>query len=414
MIGSTAEALGPQPYRADAQRVVYLNRFGATYTIAPGASNSATNMVNRVVAQGNIQTATIPPMATSFNWANIVTCVKKHYETYNLRIVESEPPSGIYIEGVVGGNGSEVGFRASDGILGIAATGNVCGISEAGIAFSFSEPHKQIAQPDNELCATIAHEVGHLLALEHEVLAKDVMSYVPFAQSNGKSFVNMASQCGTSPGQATECQCSSDTTNSSGRLTMFVGPRPVETTKPSLGVDAPKNNATVSPVFDLVATASDDQGMGDVRVVVDGVELGNAQLETDGKWRIKVSGAPLGPHTFTVISRDLAGNETSGTLMYTVEKAELGEQCATNDSCTSDLCASAADGSEFCTQVCDPNASDSCPGDFSCTAAGTTAYCVPDPDGGCGCQTSDPRDAVGAFAVLGLGALVARRRRRAR
>lgn len=413
MVGSPSDALAPAIYRAAAQRVIYLNRFGGTYSLAAAPSNSATNTANRVVSQGGVSTATIAPMATTFNWATIVTCVKKHYEPYNVRIVESEPVAGIYTEAVVGGNGSELGFPASAGILGIAATTNVCSITEAGIAFSFSEPHKQIAQPDSELCATIAHEVGHLLALEHETLAKDVMSYVPFASSNGKLFVDLAASCGTSPNQSQPCACTSDTTNSASRLGMFIGARPVETTKPSLGVASPKNGDTVAPGFDLVASASDDQGMGDVRVVVDGVELGNAQTETDGKWRVKVKGAPLGPHTFTIISRDLAGNETSGTLMLTVEKAALGEVCDANDACTSSLCAATADGSKFCTQVCNPAQADSCPSDFTCSAAGTTAYCVPDPSSGCGCQSNDPRDAAGALFVLGLGTLVARRRRAA-
>jgi len=99
-------------------------------------------------------------------------------------------------------------------------------------------------------------------------------------------------------------------------------------------------------------------------------------------------------------------------MNLTVEKAALGETCASNDSCTSALCAASTDGAQFCTQACNTAASDSCPDDFTCEAAGTSAFCVPDEGGGCGCQSTDPKDAAGALLVLALGALVTRRRKR--
>jgi len=65
----------------------------------------------------------------------------------------------------------------------------------------------------------------------------------------------------------------------------------------------------------------------------------------------------------------------------------VGEPCTTNDDCASRLCASAADGSTFCTARC---ASDGdCPAGMSCQDIGSDSVCVPGP----GSPGSPPPDA---------------------
>ncbi len=391
------------------QRVVYLNRNGGNYNIIQGATDSAANTASvRVSGNGSARMATIPPMGSNFDWPMIVACVKAEYEKINVRFVESEPTTGPYLEAVVGGNGSELGFPSSSGILGIASADNFCNVTEAGICFSFSGAHTGIGRANEELCTTIAHEVGHLLALEHETLATDLMSYVPVTQAPSKAFVDMASACGTYPQQPQQCTCTSTQQNSFNRLTTYVGPRPVEATKPSLSIVSPDNGDTVPPVFNVVASASDDAAMADVRVQLDGVEGGNSAVVADGKYTIVVHNAALGDHQMTVIARDQAGNETTQTIAVKVAKAQTGDSCVANEACEGNLCATGEDGN-FCTQMCDLS-NDTCPDDFECQDLGGTSVCVV--TGGCGCATSDPRDAVGAMLVLGLGLLVSRRRRR--
>ena len=173
-------------------------------------------------------------------------------------------------------------------------------------------------------------------------------------------------------------------------------------------MSSPDNGSTVPPVFNVVATASDDMAMGDVRVLLDGIEGGNAQVEADGKWTITVRNAALGDHQMTVIARDRAGNETSQTIAVKVAKAQTGDSCVANEACEGNLCATDEDGN-FCTQTCDVS-NDTCPSDFECKDIGGASICVV--TGGCGCATSDPRDAVGALLVLFVGLLVSRRKRR--
>jgi len=392
------------------QRVVFLNRNGGKYNITNAATDSTTNTASvRVSGNGSPIMATIAPMGTSFDWPMIVSCVKAEYEKINVRFVESEPTTGPYLEAVVGGNGSELGFPASSGILGIASADNFCGVTETGICFSFAAAHTGLGLDDEELCTTIAHEVGHLLALEHETLATDLMSYVPVSQAPSKAFVDQASACGTYPQQPQQCTCTSSQQNSFNRLTTYVGPRPVEAVKPTLSISSPSNGDTVPPVFNVVASASDDAAMGDVRVMLDGVEGGNSSAVVDGKYTIVVRNAALGDHQMMVIARDQAGNETSQTIAVKVAKAQIGDSCVANEACEGNLCATGEDGN-FCTQTCDV-ANDTCPSDFECQDIGGASVCVV--TGGCGCATSDPRDAVGALLVLGLGLLVSRRRKRA-
>jgi MYXO-CTERM domain-containing protein len=389
-----------------AQRVVFLNRYGGMFNVTQGATDSAANTVSTRIT-GRAIMANIAPLGSQFDWPMIVTCVKNHFKDIDVRFVETEPTMGPFIEAVVGGNGSELGFGASSGILGIAAADNFCDVTETGICFSFAEAHGGSTR-NAELCTTVSHEIGHLLALEHEVLATDLMSYVPVTSQPNKGFQNQASACGTYPQQPQNCSCSSSQQNSFNRLQTYVGPKPVESVAPSLSISSPSNGATVPPVFNVVATASDDMAMADVRVLVDGVEGGHTAVPVDGKYTVTVKDAALGDHQLSIIARDEAGNETTQTIAVKIAKAQIGDSCVANEACEGNLCATNEDGN-FCTQTCDV-ANDTCPSDFECADVGGTSVCVV--TGGCGCSTSNPREAIGALLVLFVGLLVSRRKRR--
>jgi MYXO-CTERM domain-containing protein len=389
-----------------AQRVVFLNRYGGMFNVTQGATDSAANTVSTRIT-GRAIMANIAPLGSQFDWPMIVTCVKNHFKDIDVRFVETEPTMGPFIEAVVGGNGSELGFGASSGILGIAGADHFCDVTETGICFSFAEAHGGSTR-NAELCTTVSHEIGHLLALEHETLATDLMSYVPVTSQPNKGFQNQASACGTYPQQPQNCSCSSSQQNSFNRLQTYVGPKPVESVAPSLSVSSPSNGATVPPVFNVVATASDDMAMADVRVLVDGVEGGHTAVPVDGKYTVTVKDAALGDHQLSIIARDEAGNETTQTIAVKIAKAQIGDSCVANEACEGNLCATNEDGN-FCTQTCDV-ANDTCPSDFECADVGGTSVCVV--TGGCGCSTSNPREAIGALLVLFVGLLVSRRKRR--
>jgi MYXO-CTERM domain-containing protein len=334
--------------------------------------------------------------------------VRKQYKPYNVIITETEPASGSYIEAVVGGTGSSTGWSASSGILGVAAADNFCGVTERGIAFSFSTNHRGIAKPNDELCATVAHEIGHLLALEHEIAAPDTMSYVPFASAGQKSFTSANSQCGTDPQNVYSCSCQTtgagQVTSSGMRLTQFVGVRPMESTPPTLEIKSPGDDSRVRPTFTVTATAADETAMEQVAVFLDGMNVGASTTPDGTMYTIPLANVAEGSYTLEVQAIDLAGNVTKRQRAITVALGTLGESCGANEECSGQVCAEDSDGA-FCTQVCD--AANACPADSECKSAGDVSVCVPD-SGGCSAGGAGN----GGALVLLLGALAATRRRR--
>lgn len=401
-------ALPPAP--AVGLRTVFLNRNGGTYTVGTSTDASAGRVWNQIV-EGNVSQFTIPPLNTSvFNWPAISACVRQHFQRVNVNFVETRPSGGSYIEALVGGTGQELGFGPNV-LYGIASADNFCNVTERGIAFNFSETHRNVPRRDDELCATIAHEVGHLLALEHEQLPTDIMSYVLIDESGTKAFVDQTSGCGTSPMAPSGCYCPlgapASNTNSYMRLATFIGLRDLETIPPTLDIDAP-GGAVVPPTFDVIATATDNALMGDVIVLIDDVEMGNDLVPENNVYQVTVHKVAEGPHQLAVIARDAAGNMTRKDLAITVKKLATGEDCTVSENCAGDICATSPDG-QFCTQACELD-NDTCPEDFVCETAGAGTVCVPSP-GGCGCSSSR-RPGPMLLLALGVGALLLCRRRR--
>ncbi|MEJ7597080.1 MAG: hypothetical protein WKG01_04150 [Kofleriaceae bacterium] len=321
-----------------------------------------------MTGRAGVTTVTIPPLAADWPWATIVACVKRHYATYDLRFVEHEPATGIYLEAVVGGTGEELGWARNE-LFGIAAADNFCNITERGIAFSFSETHRQVARRVDELCATIAHEIGHLVSLEHEGLAQDAMSYVLIADAGTKGFLPQLATCGPDPAQPASCTCNPGGMTSSGqRLAHFIGSPSTETVPPVVALERPGD--TAPPTFEVVATAIDDLAIAVVVVRLDGVEVGADTEPEHTRYRIPVRDAPEGEHVLALIAYDEAGNATTAESALTIRLP----------ACTI--------------------ADDTCPSGFACEHE----VCV-EHGGGCGCASGHP-------AGLGLLVLGLRARRR--
>ncbi len=390
---------------AGGQRVLWVNKQGGHFTVS--STDSTKNTVSSNILQTSVSQFTIPKIPTGFDWPVVRACIDEEFSKFNIRVVETRPSAGDFVQAVVGGTGAEIGFNAQSGILGITSTDNFCHVAERGITLNFAPNHLGILKPNQELCATITHEAGHAFSLEHEILGIDLMSYVPVSQAASKEFVDQNQNCGTDPQTQNPCSCTSGQTNSGMRLTANVGARPTDGTAPSLTVQSP-SDGKLAPSFAVVAKATDASGMADVVVSIDGEEVGNDEAGSGGTYTIPGT-ASLGMHMLTVTARDLAGNVTKKDIPVTVAKLEIGETCTGNDACTGNLCATGGDGTMFCTQSCDPAAS-TCPDGFSCDA--TAKVCSPSDTGGC-CSASTPRQGVTAMLFgLGVGAILIRRKRR--
>ncbi len=245
------------------------------------------------------------------------------------------------------------------------------------------------------------------------------MSYVPFATPNMKSFISTDSHCGTDSQNQGNCSCpttaAGQMTNSSKRLTMYLGLRPTETNPPTLDVTAPGDNVKLPPSFVVTANASDDTAMDQVDVLLNNATMGASTMPMGTTYTIPISNVPEGNYMLEVQAIDLAGNITKKDLAVTIALGAVGDTCLHNEDCHGNVCAQNADGSQFCTQQCD-DATNTCPDNFACEAVGAQNLCVPSSGGGCtvaglGVGTDDR--ALIVLVGLSLGLVVTRRRRRA-
>ncbi len=411
-------------------QVVWLNKNGGTYTFgaAGGSTSSVTNNVRAPSFPSSGQ-AVIPALSTTaFDWPLIVSCVQESYRRFNVTVTDVEPAAGPYVEAVVGGNdGREIG--RSD-LFGIAATDSFCTLYRTGIAFNFAGTHvsafTNAAIRNQEMCNTIAHEVGHVLGLEHEIPNRDHMSYVyiqqacPGSAAGCKSFLDMAATCGTEAPGMPNCTCGGTSTNSYAKLATMIGLRPTEMVRPELEIITPESLDVLPPTFEIVAQATDNMQMQDVALLIDGVVVVTDTMPDGDNYVLRATDITEGMHVLQVRATDFALNTQSVTQNIRVQLAQTGDDCVANEACEGGLCAQSSGGS-FCTEDC---SSSSCPDDFSCReiSAGTE-ICVPDDNGGgdggadgdgggcCSTSTGSGSAAAGLLA-LGVGLVLSRRRRR--
>jgi hypothetical protein len=180
--------------------------------VTRGVDDSRTNRSS--IVQG---TRTIPPFArgdAAFN--ALVACMRAQFQRYNVDITTVDPGTATHFEMMVGGLPSDIGM--SSGVLGVAPWAGGPLIPNA-IAFTFAA--QGIHGDPFELCVTTAHEAGHLMGLDHHLIAADHMSYLDAPE---KSFVDATASCGEFAPRA----CAfGPTQNTDQRLRFTVGPRPL-------------------------------------------------------------------------------------------------------------------------------------------------------------------------------------------
>jgi hypothetical protein len=113
---------------------------------------------------------------------------------------------------VIGGSPDVFGFEASVG--GIAPYDGRADANS--VAFAFQRPGDDV----QSVCITAAHEIGHVLGLDHTLDCDDVMSYLDCGE---KSFKHAAMPCGEWDERA--CTPGDATQNSWARLAANVGVR---------------------------------------------------------------------------------------------------------------------------------------------------------------------------------------------
>ena len=317
---------------AGAPQAIYLNRNGRTYTA--GWDDSANGVSSVVQGQGK-QSATIPPAPWSnAQWTQFVACVQDEYARFNLVVTDQRPATGTYIEGAIGGTGTELGYGSGVGGVAPVDTYQCRPIAQA-VVFIFAG--NSWATP-TVACEIAAQELGHaVVPMDHEYLAADPMTYLNF---NGhKVFQDQDAQCGEY--QTRQCFCKRATQNSVQLLYSTLGPHsttpppnpnptpppaPGDTTKPVVGISSPSEGSTQPANANLSVTvhATDNVGVTAVSLYwafssrdmpcdnsISGVTC--SQAGADYTWTFAVGS---GDRQFYATATDAAGNKAQSATAH--------------------------------------------------------------------------------------------------
>lgn len=199
-----AEAEPPGPF------TVVLHRAGGH--VVPGVDDPA-RLHSGVLQRQGIPALDLPGFdGDDAKWNRFVTCVQDKFADFAVDVVDIPPATGRYALAMVGGTPELFGFRPTVG--GISP--HESDVIEDGVLFVF-QPERG---SERSLCEIAAHEIGHVLGLDHSRLCSDLMSY---EACGPKAFREEPAPCGEWEDRA--CEDGSQQQSSHARLMELVGPR---------------------------------------------------------------------------------------------------------------------------------------------------------------------------------------------
>jgi uncharacterized protein (TIGR03382 family) len=384
--------------------------------VYPGEDNSLTHHSSIPSQQAHLAAWTWGQT----NWNTLVQCVKDMYAPFDVQVTDQDPgPTVDHFELMVGGNSSDIGVPGAGGVAPFVPCDGQ--LQDDVITFVFAAETNNL----DFLCWAAAQETSHAFGLDHELNAKDPMTYLsPPVKKEG--FQDDDASCGED--QPRTCYCGGQKQNSFQYLMDTMGPAHLDPA--TLAITKPADDAWVKPGFTIKADAMSQ------------LSIKQADLSIDGANASSVDAAPLvfhapetlagGDHVIAVDATDAAartfgaqvtvhvtptcgdGAKCSDGLSclggYCLPGANvaggLGGDCTTNDDCITGSCGT--DGSTHaCTAPCDSGTT--CPNGYACVSAGAENVCWPAPSSGGGCSTGG---SAPGLALIGLGALVTLMRRK--
>src|SRR5882672_1444588 len=204
-------ANGPVRF-AQVSHVIYLNPcLPNGCTVLPGFDDSRTD--HSSIPQSQAPLAAYP--WGSGRWNTLVQCVKHMYAPYDGQVTDVDPGTAPHFELMVGGRSTDVGIQGAGGVAPfIPCQGE---LQDNVISFVFAQETQNL----DFLCWASAQETSHVFCLDHEMNAKDPMTYLsPPIKKVG--FMNEASNCGEY--QPRDCWCGGTQQNSAQFLSDLLGP----------------------------------------------------------------------------------------------------------------------------------------------------------------------------------------------
>ena len=165
-------------------RTIYLNRWGAI--VLPGINDSRLSTSSIVTEP----VAITPWEIDDEMWADTVACVRDLFADFDVAITDAQPDASVaYLEAVFGGHPADVGLP--DYVAGVSPFTTDCSVIERSIVYTFTD-----VLPDDArlMCEVMAQEIAHSYGLDHQLLAEDPMSYLPY--DGERTFQDQDAACG--------------------------------------------------------------------------------------------------------------------------------------------------------------------------------------------------------------------------
>lgn len=409
---------GPVAF-TDVSNVIFLNRCPGGCTVQPGNDDSRTN-TSSIASQ--------PSVLTEFpygdeSWNQVVQCVRDLYAPFNIQITDVDPGNADHFEVMIAGNAAALDMEGAGGVAPFQPCDGQ--LVDNVPSFVFAADIDSL----DFLCWAAAQESSHVFGLDHELNAKDPMTYLaPPIRKPG--FQNVDAQCGEEADQPRECWCGGSTQNSWQYLMDVFGPANLEPA--TLTITQPADGAWVKPGFTIRAELVSQLSITTGSVQVDGSTTSAIDQGDPLVWNAPTS-LPGGEHTLTIVAKDAADRTLSAppvtvhvtatcTSQSDCERGThclgglclpgasvaggLGATCTSGTECITNACGT--DGEESrCTGPCDNGTT--CPAGYACYAAGASSVCWPEDDSG-GCAASG--DSNPLLALLALFAVIMFARRR--
>lgn len=292
---------------AGAHRIFFLNRHGATLT--PGSDDSRTDRSSLVSSA-----VSIPPWEVSDAlWAKTVSCMRAMYAPFDVEITDVDPGATPHVEAVFGGSPALLGLGPR--IAGVAPFSTRCRTIENAVVLTFTEVLPANAQV---ACEVMAQEIGHSFGLDHELLAEDPMTYLPF--DGARTFQDELVSCGEweprpcgAPGYAA---CSEKQSSFALLVDRLGRAGEGDLVPPTVRITSPAPGSTVLAGFEVTADIDDDVAPRIATLAVDGLVVDTL---TSPPWVFSTSQATRsGSYRLTVSATDGA-NEQRDTIEVDVE-----------------------------------------------------------------------------------------------
>ncbi len=410
-------------------RLIYLNPCRGGCAIGTKKNDAATNQSTIPKHSGTLAEFPFGEPA----WSELVRCVRRAYDLYDVTITTEEPSSRTdHVEVMVAGSPEALGF--SGATLGISPLASDCSPLRNVLSFVFAEAHSSSGLAD--LCATVVHEAGHTFGLDHALQCRDPMTYL--TACGDKLFLNIDSQCGEFR-KDRYCRCGA-MQNSHVKLLNELGPSGRDAPPGIVELESPTEETwNGSQIFGEVRESRwvrsielwingfrwarlPHQSVPEFRFTAPEISDGIVELEVREvndlgvvgvDRRTLLKGAPCES------SSACRTPETceQGKCVFPAPTGQLGQVCAAAQECASWECLEYAE-QQRCAASCTLGSKNSdCPSDYTCvsTDENGTGMCWLTselPEAGC-CGAS--RQAPNGLAIgLVLGGLLLRRRRRSR